>query len=106
MSAFGKRGGISGGRPSFGVAKPMKGSGGGGSSAATTDEGGDQFPTSDGDWDVPLPFEGCLGYRAANAAEQRDERAAPHAEHGDFLPCCLASSPSGLTPGLPHLSLP
>lgn len=39
MSAFGKRGGISGGRPSFGVAKPMK--------ASTTSapvEGGDQFP--------------------------------------------------------------
>jgi pilus assembly protein CpaF len=41
MSAFGKRGGMSGGgRPSFGVAKPMKG-GVGGSSAP---EGGDQFP--------------------------------------------------------------
>src|SRR5581483_6028421 len=46
MSAFGKRGGISGGRPSFGVAKPMKGGG----SAATPVQpsapppGGDQFP--------------------------------------------------------------
>jgi pilus assembly protein CpaF len=49
MSAFGKRSGMSGGggRPSFGVAKPMKGSGGGGkgsSPAAAEPEGGDQFP--------------------------------------------------------------
>jgi pilus assembly protein CpaF len=46
MSAFGKRSGMGGGRPSFGVAKPMKGSGGGkGSSpAAAEPEGGDQFP--------------------------------------------------------------
>jgi pilus assembly protein CpaF len=41
MSAFGKRGGMSGGsRPSFGVAKPMKS--GPGSSVPT--DGGDQFP--------------------------------------------------------------
>ena len=41
MSAFGKRGGMSGGsRPSFGVAKPMKS--GPGSSAPA--EGGEQFP--------------------------------------------------------------
>ena len=48
MSAFGKRGGIGGGRPSFGVAKPMKG---GGSSAPVTPSeppaGGDQFPPID-----------------------------------------------------------
>ena len=46
MSAFGKRNGMSGGRPAFGVAKPMKG-GGGGSAAAETPEGGDQFPPID-----------------------------------------------------------
>jgi pilus assembly protein CpaF len=45
MSAFGKRGGIGGGRPSFGVAKPMKGgSGSAASSAPAIPEGGDQFP--------------------------------------------------------------
>jgi pilus assembly protein CpaF len=48
MSAFGKRGGISSARPSFGVAKPMKG----GASAAPVDdgstpEGGEQFPPID-----------------------------------------------------------
>jgi pilus assembly protein CpaF len=46
MNAFGKRGGMGGGgRPQFGVAKPMK-SAGGASSAAAPDapEGGDQFP--------------------------------------------------------------
>src|SRR5688572_11039031 len=45
MSAFGKRGGISGGRPNFGVAKPMKG----GPSAPAVPgpelpAGGEQFP--------------------------------------------------------------
>ena len=45
MSAFGKRGGIgSGGRPNFGVAKPMKGGPGGGSNAASELDGGEQFP--------------------------------------------------------------
>jgi pilus assembly protein CpaF len=45
MSAFGKRGGIGGGRPNFGVAKPMKGGAGG--AAAAAPEGGDQFPPLD-----------------------------------------------------------
>ena len=45
MSAFGKRGGISGGRPSFGTARPMKGGTGGAAAAASPfPEGGDQFP--------------------------------------------------------------
>jgi pilus assembly protein CpaF len=49
MSAFGKRSGMSGSRPNFGVAKPMKG----GPSASktpvdlTATEGGDQFPPLD-----------------------------------------------------------
>src|SRR6185369_5357373 len=43
MSAFGKRGGISGGsRLSFGTAKPMKGSAG--AKANAEPEGGEQFP--------------------------------------------------------------
>jgi len=46
MSAFGKRGGMSGGRPSFGVAKPMKGSGKAQAIPAEPD-GGDQFPPLD-----------------------------------------------------------
>ncbi len=49
MSAFGKRGGMGGGgRPSFGVAKPMKG--GPGTAAVerdTPEPGGDQFPPLD-----------------------------------------------------------
>src|SRR5437764_1660940 len=46
MSAFGKRGGAGGGgRPNFGVAKPMKGAPGGSSMPST--EGGDQFPPLD-----------------------------------------------------------
>jgi len=48
MSAFGKRGGMSGGRPSFGVAKPMKGSGTGKAQAIPSEpQGGDQFPPLD-----------------------------------------------------------
>src|SRR6266550_118063 len=45
MSAFGKRGGISGGRPSFVFAKPMKG--GSGPASPSPLEGGDQFPPID-----------------------------------------------------------
>ena len=51
MSAFGRRGGMSGGaagRPSFGVARPMQG---GGSAAATVDHG-TQFPPIE---EAPLP---------------------------------------------------
>src|SRR5215210_313804 len=44
MSAFGKRGGISGSRPNFGVAKPMKGSPSSGSASSSETEGGEQFP--------------------------------------------------------------
>ena len=57
MSAFGKRGGISGGRPNFGVAKPMKGGAGSGSAAPS---GGDQFPPLeelDSPIETPAPAE-------------------------------------------------
>ena len=48
MSAFGKRGGMGGGRPNFGVAKPMKGGVGGGPVQPSTElSGGDQFPPID-----------------------------------------------------------
>ncbi len=48
MSAFGKRGGMGGGRPSFGVAKPMKGSPGGKQQAIPSEpDGGEQFPPLD-----------------------------------------------------------
>jgi pilus assembly protein CpaF len=48
MSAFGKRGGVSGGRPSFGVAKPMKGGAPGKAQAIPSEpQGGDQFPPLD-----------------------------------------------------------
>jgi pilus assembly protein CpaF len=47
MSAFGKRGGMGGSRPNFGVAKPMKGAPGGASAAPEIPEGGEQFPPLD-----------------------------------------------------------
>ena len=48
MSAFGKRGGVGGGRPSFGTAKPMKGGPGGAPTMPSSEpEGGDQFPPID-----------------------------------------------------------
>src|SRR5690349_2905049 len=46
MNAFGKRSGLSS-RPSFGVAKPMKGGGSGGAPASDAPDGGDQFPPID-----------------------------------------------------------
>jgi pilus assembly protein CpaF len=50
MSAFGRKPGASGGRPSFGVARPMQG---GGASPIRPDSlGGEQFPSLDS---VPLP---------------------------------------------------
>src|SRR5215210_6259778 len=58
MSAFGKRSGVGGGRPTFGVAKPMKGTPGGGSSEP---EGGEQFPPLDEltpPVDAPVPQDG------------------------------------------------
>src|SRR5215813_3999766 len=47
MSAFGKRSGMGGGRPSFGVAKPMKGSPTKAQALPEQPEGGDQFPPLD-----------------------------------------------------------
>jgi pilus assembly protein CpaF len=47
MNAFGKRNGSGGSRPSFGVAKPMKGGGSGAASASEDQDGGDQFPPID-----------------------------------------------------------
>ncbi|HEX6604687.1 MAG TPA: CpaF family protein [Sphingomicrobium sp.] len=47
MSAFGKRGGIGNGRPSFGVAKPMKGTPGKAQAIPEAPQGGDQFPPLD-----------------------------------------------------------
>src|SRR6185437_5449915 len=48
MSAFGKRGGMTGARPAFGVAKPMKGSGSGAPvQPSDPSQGGDQFPPID-----------------------------------------------------------
>ena len=66
MNAFGKRGGLggsSGGRPQFGVAKPMKSSGGA-ASASVPDEA-DQFPpvsdlTEDLEGNLQEPTQGAL----------------------------------------------
>jgi len=68
MSAFGRRGGANGnggGRPSFGVARPMKGPGGGG--APLSLDGGDQFPPLD-----DLPFAGDDSFGAPAPAEKAD----------------------------------
>ena len=61
MSAFGKRSGMSGGgRPSFGVAKPMKGGPGGSSAASNATDGGDQFPPLEELVDSGLPDSGSV----------------------------------------------
>ncbi|HEY9554883.1 CpaF family protein [Allosphingosinicella sp.] len=44
MSAFGRRGGGPGQRPSFGVARPMKGGPGGAAPVPAPEDGGEQFP--------------------------------------------------------------
>jgi len=67
MSAFGRRGGANGnggGRPSFGVARPMKGPGGG---APLSLDGGDQFPPLD-----DLPFAGDDSFGGPAPAEKAD----------------------------------
>jgi pilus assembly protein CpaF len=67
MSAFGRRGGANGnggGRPSFGVARPMKGPGG---AAPLSLDGGDQFPPLD-----DLPFAGDDSFGAPAPGEKAD----------------------------------
>ncbi|MGA9580498.1 MAG: CpaF family protein [Allosphingosinicella sp.] len=88
MSAFGRRpghGGASGGRPSFGVARPMKGLAGGSSApmAPLAPEGGDQFPPietiafADADTDSFTPPNGDRG---ADAMSRLADRQAASAE--------------------------
>ena len=62
MSAFGKRSGVSGGRPAFGVAKPMKGSSGGGAVNPAAVPGGDQFPPID---ELTPPMDGAVSENGA-----------------------------------------
>ncbi|HEX8467520.1 MAG TPA: CpaF family protein [Allosphingosinicella sp.] len=85
MSAFGRRpgnGGTGGGRPSFGVARPMKGLAGGGT-APVGSEGGDQFPPldtiafSDSDTDSFTP---PTGDRNADAMSRLADRQAASSE--------------------------
>jgi pilus assembly protein CpaF len=79
MSAFGKKGNAGGlkpgGRPAFGVARPMKGAGG----SATPARGGEQFP--------PIPGEGAPARPApaAPAAASSNARPANSAEAMDRL---------------------
>ena len=85
MSAFGRRpgnGGTGGGRPSFGVARPMKGLAGG-AAAPVAPEGGDQFPPldtinfSDADTDSFTP---SSGDRGADAMSRLADRQAASSE--------------------------
>ncbi|MEL6875865.1 MAG: ATPase, T2SS/T4P/T4SS family, partial [Pseudomonadota bacterium] len=85
MSAFGKKNGLGGGRPSFGVAKPMSG----GSKSAPKDDnaarspenepGGDQFPPIDS---VPLPGEESQG----DGAPEQSDAMSRLAERSNPLP--------------------
>ncbi|MGZ8352584.1 MAG: CpaF family protein [Allosphingosinicella sp.] len=86
MSAFGRRpgnGGAGGGRPSFGVARPMKGLAGGGPAPVAAPEGGDQFPPletinfSDADTDSFTP---PTGDRGADAMSRLADRQAASSE--------------------------
>ncbi|HEY0130679.1 MAG TPA: CpaF family protein [Allosphingosinicella sp.] len=84
MSAFGRRpgnGGTGGGRPTFGIARPMKGPGGA-VAPAVAPEGGDQFPPldtisfSDSDTDSFTP----TGDRGADAMSRLADRQAASSE--------------------------
>ncbi|VWX58578.1 CpaF family protein [Sphingorhabdus sp. 109] len=85
MSAFGKKNGLGGGKPSFGVAKPMTG---GGKKAADSENrdhnlGGSQFPPLES---VPLPSEEVPSAPASSQSEamaRLSERSQPLAEEGD-----------------------
>ncbi|WP_265529237.1 CpaF family protein [Sphingomicrobium marinum] len=76
MSAFGKRGNAAGGRPSFGTAKPMKGSGL--SNAEKKDEqesGGDQFPPVDDlAKDSAVPVDGANATASLAAMDKLNAR--------------------------------
>ena len=89
MSAFGKKNGLGGGKPSFGVAKPMNGGASKRANKSETEntksdpEGGDQFPPIES---APLPGGGP---KAAETSPQDDamarlsERSKPLAEETD-----------------------
>ncbi|MGB5722903.1 MAG: CpaF family protein, partial [Parasphingorhabdus sp.] len=85
MSAFGKKNGLGGGKPSFGVAKPMTGGGKKAAKSENPDEeqGGNQFPPIDS---IPLPGEGAAAPAApdqSDAMARLSERSQPLAEGGD-----------------------
>ncbi len=88
MSAFGRRpgnGGASGGRPSFGVARPMKGPGGAPAPVAAPD-GGDQFPPletidfADGSDNFNPPPASGIADRNADAMSRLADRQAASSE--------------------------
>jgi len=85
MSAFGKRNGLSGGKPSFGVAKPMTGGGKKVGDAENREDrqGGNQFPPLES---IPLPSDDIPSAPAAVQSEamaRLSERSQPLAEDID-----------------------
>jgi pilus assembly protein CpaF len=84
MSAFGRRGGgngSGGGRPSFGVARPMKGSGPVSFSPADPSGGGDQFPPIDAvDFASDEPFPGAPAPAGGDAMSRLADRLAAASE--------------------------
>jgi pilus assembly protein CpaF len=76
MSAFGKRGGMSGGgRPNFGVAKPMKGG-----PASAPVSGGDQFPPID---ELTPPMDAPVGEPGSGGMGAMDRLTARQNGSGD-----------------------
>ena len=73
MSAFGKKGNAGGlkpgGRPAFGVARPMKGSGG---AASGGQRGGEQFPPIPGEPAKAAPVPPASPSRPTTSAEAID----------------------------------
>ncbi|MEH6702756.1 CpaF family protein [Parasphingorhabdus sp.] len=83
MSAFGKKNGLGGGKSSFGVAKPMTGSGPKNAKPDNSEEdSGGQFPPIES---IPLPGEGAApaaGSDPGDAMARLSERSQPLADGG------------------------
>src|SRR3546814_18203173 len=74
MSAFGRRGGGPGQRPSFGVARPMKGGPGGAAPVPAPEDGGEQFPPLES---LPISDDGApLEPAPGDAMSRLDDRMA------------------------------
>ena len=88
MSAFGRKNGVGGmapgARPSFGVAKPMKGGVPIGGQPAPPASGGEQFPPLPGEMDAAPPPANGAGGRNADAMSRLADRSNAATGSGNY----------------------